>query len=261
MNFFIQIKESVVDFKFYTKIKDNRFSRSFLYLMLLFLIIYSLGAIGDFVYLKYGVDEAANYINESLSDFRLQNGEFSYDGEMPKYLANNSQEMYVIDTTGQVTEDMVSNAENGILIMKSYIYVKRPGDSGRIYYKDLQGLSFTRKSLIDFMPKLNWIILAILAVGFSFMLAYKLLNALLLALIAMIANTTIKAEFNYKQVLNISIYALTLPMLLELAVKLSGYTFTFFSLIYWLVSYAYIIIAMRTCIANRGINPYDSNGQ
>jgi hypothetical protein len=48
--------------------------------------------------------------------------------------------------------------------------------------------------------------------------------------------------------MNISIYALTLPMLVKLAVNLYGYPIPGFGFVYWAVSILYVVFAVRSCI-------------
>ena len=83
MNFFTQIRESVIDFKFYRSIRNNKFSRSFLYLLLLFLIIYFINGIRTFIVTRIVIDKIGVNFIENVPEFRLENGELSFEGNMP----------------------------------------------------------------------------------------------------------------------------------------------------------------------------------
>jgi hypothetical protein len=75
------MRECVIDFKFYRSIKDNRFSHSFVYLLLLFLIIYCINGTSIFIYSRIVFDELAVGLHDKIPEFRLENGEFSFEGK------------------------------------------------------------------------------------------------------------------------------------------------------------------------------------
>lgn len=248
MNFFIQMRESVIDFKFYKSIKNNKFSRSFVYLLLLFLIIYFINGTRTFIATRIGVDELAAGMSTNIPEFRLENGEFSFEGEMPYYISSSSDEAFVIDTTGQVSESILKDVSSGMLITKNMIYVKRSDIETREFsLTELKGITLTKSKVLEFLPKLSWIVLIFIAFGFIFVLGWKLLNALILALLGLVVNAVLKGRLKYNNLLNISIYALTLPMLIQLAVNLYGYPFPRFWVIYWGLSILYVAMAVKSC--------------
>ncbi len=248
MNFFIQMRESVIDFRFYKSIKDNKFSRSFVYLLLLFLIIYCINGTRTFIATRIGVDELVSGINTNIPEFRLENGEFSFAGEMPYYISSSTDEAFVIDTTGQVDESILRDVSSGLLITKDTVYAKRSDIETREFsLTELKGITLTKQKVLEFLPKISWIVLIFIAFGFIFVLGWKLLNAVILALLGLVVNSVLKGSLKYKNMLNISIYALTLPMLLQLAVNLYGYPFPSFGLIYWGISILYVVMAVRAC--------------
>ncbi|HRU42411.1 MAG TPA: DUF1189 domain-containing protein [Candidatus Diapherotrites archaeon] len=249
MNFFVQMRESVIDFKFYRSIRDNRFSRSFVYLLLLFLIVYFINGTKTFVVTRILMDNLAVQLDENVPEFRLENGEFSFEGDMPYYISGSTNEVFIIDTTGQVTESALKDAETGILITRNKLFVKRNEIETREFsLNELKGITLTKSDVLEFMPKLSWIVLIFIVFGFIFALGWKLLNAVILALMGIVANAVLKGRLKYNNLLNISIYALTLPMLVQLAVNLYGYPIPRFGLIYWVISILYLDLAIKSCI-------------
>lgn len=248
MNFFRQMRESVIDFKFYREIKDNRFGKSFTYLLLLFLIIYFIGGTKTFVITRAVVDELAVQMSNDVPDFKLENGEFSFEGKMPHYISSSTNEIFVIDTTGQTDEKVLEDVHSGMLITKDKLYLKQNTSELRIIsLKELGGVALTKSDIVEFLPKLSWIVFIIIAFGFIFVLGWKLLNAVILALIGLAINAAMKTNLKYNNLLNISIYALTLPLLIQLAVTLSGYLVPGFWLIYWTISIVYVAMAAKNC--------------
>lgn len=249
MNFFLQMRESVIDFKFYRSIKNNKFSRSFVYLLLLFLIIYFINGTKTFVVTGVVVDELATRLNFNMPEFSLTNGEFSFEGEMPYYISSSTSEALIIDTTGQVDETVLKDVASGMLITKNKAYVKRSEIETREFsLSELKGVSVTKRDVIEFLPKLRWIVLIFIAFGFIFALGWKLLNTVILALLGLTANSILKGRLKFNNLMNISIFALTLPMLLQLAVNLYGYPIPGFGLIYWGISILYVFMAVKSCV-------------
>ncbi|MGE5630513.1 MAG: DUF1189 domain-containing protein [Caulobacteraceae bacterium] len=248
MNFFLQMRESVIDFKFYREIKDNKFGRSFTYLLLLFLIIYFINGTKTFVVLRAGVDELVSQVNNNVPEFKLENGEFSFEGKMPYYISNNANEVFAIDTTGQLTEKALEGVHTGMLVTRDKLFVKQNTGELRVFsLKEFVGITLTKSDVLNFLPKLSWIVLIFIVFGFIFVFGWKLLNAVILALIGLIINAVMKADMKYNNLLNISIYALTLPLLLQLAVDLSGIAVPMFWLIYWTISIVYVAMAVKNC--------------
>lgn len=255
MNFFYQVKESVIDFNFYRKIKDNRFARSFLYLLLLFLIIYSMITVRNYILVKTAVEQATFELNESMIEFQLKDGRFSFEGEMPYYISNSTDEVFVIDTTGSVGPEALDNVITGILITENKVYLK---SNERLQEFDLSmfnQVEFNKQMLIELLPQISLLVLIFMIVGFVFALGFKLLSAVFLALIGVLINSIYKTDLKYKQLFNFSIYALTLPMLIKLGVDFSGYIFPTFFVIYWAIAIVYLTVAISTY--RDGINHTD----
>ena len=249
MNFFVQMRESVIDFKFYRSIKDNKFTRSFVYFLLLFLIIYFINGTRTFIVTRIFMDHLAVHMAENIPEFRLENGEFSFEGDMPFYISSSTNEAFIIDTTGQVTESALKDVGIGILITRDKVFVKRNEIETRQFsLSGLEGFTLTKSDVLEFIPKLSWIVFIVIAFGFIFVLGWKLLNAVILALLGIAANAVLKGRLKFNNLLNISIYALTLPMLVQLAVNLYGYPIPRFGLIYWLISILYLDLAIKSCI-------------
>lgn len=259
MNFFIQMKESVIDTKFYRQIKDNSFGRSFAYLLILGLIAYCMYATIMFLGMQGMIDDLASQLSSSIPDFKLANGEFTFAGKSPFIINGGSDEVFIIDTTGKTNEAALQSATIGILITKDSVYAKQKADIRRLDLRETKGITLTKADVAAFLPRLKTILLIVMAFGFLAALGWKLLNALLLAIIGLMINESIKTDLKFSHIFNFSIYALTLPILLELAVFLSGFRFPLFFVIYWFISIAYVIMAIKGYKDESGSNKRQEN--
>lgn len=254
MNFFYQVKESVIDFKFYKYIKDNRFAKSFLYLLLLLMIIYSMLTVRNFLLVKNVMEQAAFELKESMPNFQLKDGKFSFEGEMPYYISNSANEVFVIDTTGAVDYSVLQGVMTGILITEDRVYIKNNMQQQTLELSEFKDSKFGKQELIDLLPNLSWFVLIFMLVWFVFVLGGHLLFAVILALMGLIISSNLKTDLKFNHLLNFSIYALTLPMLVDLAVDISTIPvpqFLFF-MIYTTISIIYLTFAIKTY--REGIN-------
>ncbi|MDF2520346.1 MAG: hypothetical protein K0R84_974 [Clostridia bacterium] len=245
MNFFIQVRESVIDFGFYKSIKNNRFAKSFLYLLLLFLIIYSFIAVRNFIWMRGLMDQAALNLSVSIPDFEFKDGKFSFEGEMPYYISSSTNELIVIDTTGATDSKVIDNVMLGILITEDTVYMRNNNQAQQFNLEDFKDVEFNKQDLIERLPSVSWLMLVVMIVAFVFVLGWKLITAVLLALIGVILNSVYKTDLKFNHLLNFSIYALTLPLIIDLAVDMSGFVVPYFFIIYWFIAILYLSMAMK----------------
>lgn len=247
MNFFNQVKESVIDFKFYKHIKDNRFAKSFLYLLLLLLIIYSMLTVRNYLLVKSIMEQAASSLRESVPEFQLENGKFSFEGEMPFYISNSNEAIFAIDTTGALDENSLQGTTTGILITEDAMHLKSNIQQQTLNFSEMKDSKFNKSDLIELLPKLSWWVLVFMLISFVFVVAGQVLFAVILAMIGLIISSSLNIDLKYKHVLNFSIYALTLPMLIDLAIDIAGLPipqFIFF-MMYTAIAALYLLFAIK----------------
>jgi hypothetical protein len=247
VNFFNQVKESVIDFKFYKHIKDNRFGKSFLYLFLLLLIIYSMLTVRNYLLVKSMMEQAASGLKESIPEFQLENGKFSFEGEMPFYISSSTNAIFVIDTTGTLDETSLQGTTTGVLITEDAVHLKNNMQQQTLNFADMKDTKFNKSDLIELLPGLSRWVLVFMLVSFVFVVAGQLIFAVILALIGLIISSSLKVDLKYRHVLNFSIYALTLPMLLDLAIDIAGLPIPqiLFFMIYTAVAALYLLFAIK----------------
>ncbi len=192
------------------------------------------------------MEQFAYNLSESMVEFQLKDGKFSFEGEMPYYISSSTDELIVIDTTGSVQPKVLDNVITGVLITEDKVYMKINNSSKEIDLSTLKGTEINKQMLIEFLPQISWLVLIVMMIAFVFELGFKLLNAIILALMGIFINSMYKTDLKYKQILNFSIYSLTLPMLIKLGIDLTGYVIPSFFIIYWAVSITYLSLAIRT---------------
>ncbi|MFZ5352482.1 MAG: DUF1189 domain-containing protein [Bacillota bacterium] len=251
MNFFRQMKDSVTDFRFYKGIKENRFGKTFLYLLILFLIIHSINTVQNYIIARNLLEMMSVELNERVPEFQVIEGQLNFEGDMPYYILNEQGQVFVVDTTGQLDKNALEDAFSGMLFTKDRIYIKNQFQYTDVSYTDMGLSSYTKKDLVDMLPGLSSLVLVFMIIGFVFAIGIKLLQAVLLGLVGLIFGAAYNVELKFKHTFNFGVYALTLPMLLQIAYDLSGYTLPpvwivpLFTLIYWGVALVYMAMAVK----------------
>jgi hypothetical protein len=114
-------------------------------------------------------------------------------------------------------------------------------------FADMKDTKFNKSDLIELLPGLSRWVLVFMLVSFVFVVAGQLIFAVILALIGLIISSSLKVDLKYRHVLNFSIYALTLPMLLDLAIDIAGLPIPqiLFFMIYTAVAALYLLFAIK----------------
>lgn len=244
MNLFEQFSNSLWNFRSYHSLSKTKGGKSFLYIFLLFLLIYLIGSF----YAGLQVDTFVGYLQSSMEDnvpdFKLSNGRFSFEGEMPYRIENNGY-LIIIDTTGQTTLGDFEGRSNGILITEKDISTISFGDIETTSFSLMGPLEISKDQIMKFLPSLKVIFVVIMAIGFLFAFAGKLFGILMLALIAMIASSMFRKQLSFLNHWNVAIYASTLPMIIKLANTLLDGPFTgFMFLLYWGLAITWVFLGI-----------------
>ena len=244
MNIFEQFTNSLWNFRSYRSLSQTKGGKSFLYIFLLFLLVYLIGSF----YAGLQVDTFINYMQSSmednLPDFKLVNGSFTFEGEMP-YRIEDNDFLMIIDTTGQTTVDEFEGKSNGILITEKEMITIRYGRLETTSFSMMGPIEISKNQILRFLPSLKVIYVVIMAIGSLFAFAGKLFGILMLSLIAMIASSMFHQQLSFLNHWNVAIYASTLPMIVKLANTLLGGPFDgFMFLINWGMAITWVFLGI-----------------
>jgi hypothetical protein len=244
MNLFEQFGNSLWNFRSYKSLSQTKGGKSFLYILLLFLLVYLIGSI----YISAQIGNVIGYLGEAMQenvpDFRLSGGKFSFSGPMP-YRIEEDGFLLVIDTTGQTSMDDFDNVPNGIYITEDEMMTFQLGKTEIVHFSDLAPLEISKDQIVSFLPGINAIVWIFIAIWFLFAFAGKLFGILILALIAMIATAMFNQKLTFLNQWNIAIYASTLPMLVKLVnTLLDGPLSGFMFILYWGLAITYVFLGI-----------------
>ena len=253
MSFPEQFISSVFKFKAYKSFFQRSLGRAFLYLFLASIILYGLGGIRFMVEFNAGIDEIITTLKSDLPYFELHNGELTVEAEMPYTVSEAADHIFIIDTSGQLDQSVLDGYDMGILLTKHDMYQKQSTFETRHYdLKAFTGLTVTRSDFIHWIPMLKWLIAFVALFGFIFYFCGKLLSALIIGVGGLIIESATNRKIGFGNLYKLSLYALTLPMIIQMVLTLARVTVPLFFIIYYGVALFYLYKAVTTVISPEG---------
>lgn len=265
--------------KFFKEIAPQSLGQSFKYLLFLFLFLTLLLSFKYTIGFSGGVKEFAKDLPafwEKLRDIpeiTVEKGKVT----SPKQLFIKEWEkfVFVIDPQGEVSYylALIENYEiGGLVILEDKVIVRSQERKTEIHnlpeeisYLNLKldereklfSLTSDGKVFQPTFKEINhWLSLApfiffplcFLFIFFGFWIG-KLIQIFGFSLLSLVVNKVKKVGLNYQNLLNVGIFALTLPLILETLIKLSGVSVPYFNSIYFVLYAVFLIIGILKCKA------------
>lgn len=243
VGFFSRIFYSISKMDFYVTVAKESAGKAFKYLVLFCFLLGAISSITAVVDFFDVISESEEYLTKQIPDFSFENGELHVEGQMP-IVANSDDTVLIVDTSGELDESSLDGYNKGIFISKTYIVSKKNVmQKERIDFAELGALSFTKSSLIAFLPTLK--ILGFLLPIFIIMgtIIGKLIGSLFVSIITAIVASVKKVNLSYGQTYAIGIYAMTLPSIIKFVANLLSITLPLFFVIYYGIVIFYTINA------------------
>lgn len=266
ISFFTRLKWAICNvenYDFFAVEKSGKALSYFIKLILLFSILICLGLTYQFA---RDYQNVMNYIETQMPNFKYEDGNFFVEQE-EAILQENEQGTVMIDT--KVTADSEEGRElakkiqmyqTGILLLKDKVILKLPvSEEITTYsYQEItnkwQVEKFTKEEAVSYIKSIPTILVYgtfyITAVFYLFMV-YCLVTAMdviLLSLLGALTSRMVRIKLRFAPIVNISVYALTLPILLNalyiIVNTITGFTIQYFQIMYNAISYIYLITAI-----------------
>lgn len=253
MNFFTRVKKAIFKFDDYEKFIIEPTSKAIKYFFEMIFIF----AFVIMIALSFKINKQATITLKIIED---EIPKFSILNDTLRLEENQNFEKYFenIDLNIMMSEDeniKESNQKsNSLILLKNKMILKYKGLSQELLYKDAFPEGVTKDELINIKHSREWIWLGIslcLTMILICFILYSIIFAIdiiTLAVLGMIINIIIKTAFKFKEILKISIYSLTLPMILYLVYIilniLFNITIRYFEIAYNAISYIYLVTVL-----------------
>lgn len=269
IGFFKKIWYSVTKIEKYPAMAAEGVGRAISYCCKIMAIIAIVIGAGMVYQISNMVADGISYLQNDFPDFSYKDGILDVQtDEVLKISPENSiVGKIIVDTKTEdnatINEyiDEIEQAESGIIILKNEMILKNPSVAGTINYEYKTTLSnfnisqFTKQDVINYANSSGIIgnlyvnvFVAIFIYSFVMYLLTTLTNAILLSVLGLLTTLFAKIRMRYIAIFNMSIYALTLSTILNIAYIAVNifvpFEMQYFQLMYVAVAAIYLIAAI-----------------
>lgn len=265
--FFRKVYNSIVKIEKYPDMAAQGFPKAISYITKLVVILSIVLCLG-MVYQTHGlIQEGVNYLQNDFPDFSYKDGILTVNSEEPIIIEDSPvMGMVIIDT---ITEDenkvneyikSIEQAGDGIIVLKDKVKLKNISVTGTIeyIYKDvlsqMQIQEFTKQDVINYANSTQIVNLYISVFITMFVYAFIMYfittvsNAFLLSIFGYLTTWIAKIRMRYVAVFNMTVYALTLSIILNIlyvAVNIFiNFNIEYFQVMYVAVAAIYLVAAI-----------------
>ncbi len=249
MKFFINLWRSTTNFRFYREVAFQKVSKSIGYFFLFIFLVTLVLSMKYSTVLIQGMGEVSKELGDRLPEIRIEDGVVSTDAQEP-FIIEEKNFIFIIDTTGRITT-IDPSRKQGILLTKNKLIHKQSEIETRAYdLSKIKSFTVNKEAMERWRKIISRFALPILLVClFPYFVVVKLIQILLFSLIALIVNAATKANLKYENLFNISLFALTLPVILATIFILAGFKIPLLwsVFLYTIVYIAFLMGGVRSC--------------
>lgn len=261
--FFKRAKNAITNFDKYREYADNKLSVTIKYILKLVLIFAVIATITLTIKINNVVTNFVQVFKNECPEFKIENNNLVIEADNKEFVNKDESNFFgfVINTEKDSLDGIeeIENCQTVFAILKDKIILRNSSSmETSITYAQISeenDLSIINKqTIVEFANTKNiTTIISMLALTlaiflFIIYLAEIIIDILLLSIIGLLFSKIIGINFKYKQIFNMSVYAITLSFVLYtiyMVVNIStGFVIKYFDIAYDAISYIYIITAM-----------------
>ena len=265
--FFKKVKLSICNIEKYPELAIEGVPKAITYLIKLIAIFVLVLSISMIITTSKNVKEGIKYIEKEFPEFSYKEGTLDVNVEEKIKIENNEYfGKVIVDTKTEKEEeknkyiDEINEKGNGIIILKDKMILRNPAIAGTttFEYKDLMGQigvqEFTKEDILNYangkmMYSLYFsLFLVIFIYGFMIYFINTILNVVLISLFGNLAGLISKIKMRYAAIFNMSIYAVTLPIILNIIYVIinmfTEFRIEYFDVMYIAVATIYLFAAI-----------------
>jgi len=255
--FFKNVKNSIFNFDSYQEFAMQDMKKGifyFLKLSILFSVVISI--VFAALQVTVTVPTVKKFIEGDIQNFSYSNGTLDLQSEEPVTIDKIADDVLIIADTKELDDakineykDKINLYEIGVLILKDKIYLKNAYTLSGIQEMKLSDIEsvygkseFTKQDILNDMNSINMISLCIslaftVFLGFFLIFVFmSILDIIILALLSNIIAMLSRVKMKASALVNISIHAMTLPIVLLLAYAVvlltTGFEIKYFNIMY-----------------------------
>jgi len=245
MNFFLRVYYSITSFEKYRYFLRLSTGKAILYLLLFTLVVGMVTFIPIITEFNIYIDEFTEVFDTELPDFKLENGKLEVSGAMPVILESEGIPI-VIDTSPDAEERILAQYDTVLLITSDKIIQKYYINKSVTNFSNFPGLVLTKDMLEQALPLVRPVSIIIFIFAGIFFILGKFITALIVSLIGMILNSSMRLNLSYRSIFKISVYAMTLPLIVCTVLDKVPVFIPFKWVIFYAIAFVYVYGAMNS---------------
>lgn len=263
ISFFTRLKWAIFNVENYDFFAAENKSKAFGYFAKLILLFSLLICIAiTYVFGNY-YKQTVDYVKNEMPDFTYEDGKLHVNQE-ERIIVENEQGTVIIDTVinaesedAQEIMKKLQNYRNGILLLNDKVMIKSPTSeelNSYSYNEVINQEKFTKTEVVEYINSIPmasiYMAFYITSVIYLFIiyLVATAMDVILLSILGMLTSRMVSVKMKYVPIVNISIYALTLSLLLNagyiIVNTLTGFEIKYFQIMYNAISYIYMVTAI-----------------
>ena len=247
MGFRHKFAYSFFDFSAYKEFLVQGLGKAILYIFLVTLIFSTITNINKINIFLSETSDIQTTFTKNAPKFELKNGLLTVDSTEPIYYRNDGQ-ILIVDTTGKTDKSVVDSYSDAAYIDSNELVLKQSYQTVQVMkFSDFPELNITNttiKNVLNLLKIFFPIILLILGPIISFIL--NLISGfLILGPLSLTISSFMNVKLNYTKACILSFYAMTMPLLLEALLDISGMVMNEFFILFYLVTLIYCGLAIR----------------
>ncbi len=263
LDFFKRIKCAIIDFDKYIIFADEKLLTSVKYILKIIIIFSIVITIALTTRVIDVVNREIQNFKENFPEFKIENNVLIIEGDNKQFIKGDTDGIIalIVDSEKDNLNDIEISIpyQRIIAILKDKIILRNSDNiEESITYENLNQnydlSSINKQNITNILSNSNLskifatFVLVSIVMLFIFYLIKVLLDILLLSIIGFLLNKIMGINFKYKSIFNMSVYALTLSVVLYLIYSVinlfTGFIIQYFELAYNAISYIYIFTAL-----------------
>ena len=259
--FFKKLWYSITNIEKYGEMAAEGMPRAISYLLKLTLIIAIVFGLGTVYRSDKGIKNTIKTVTDQIENFNYKDGNLDTENQEEIIIDNTQFGKIIINTKTKENEKINSyinslNNQAGIIMLNDKMIIKSSLTSPVEYkyqdlLKSLKITEFDKQSFIDTINSNKMIVfyislfLALLLYSFITYLLSILWNVVILSIFGVMATWFAKIKMRYAAIFNMSVYAISLSVLLNIAYMILNifvdFEIKYFQVMYTAISYIYVI--------------------
>lgn len=246
MKFSSKLIKSITDIKKYNYFRMLSLKSTLLYLFFVTLIFGFISYIPQAYNYYTFLDILEKEITHNFPDFTFDGKELIIQGKQPTVLMSARNIPIYIDTTNKTSEGTIKDYEKVVAVFSNKIIYKTSNYKiDEFNYDIFNNYRFKKSSFTSMIYSFKMASWLIVILGPLMFYAMNLFMAFSAAIIAILFNAVFNGELSFKEIFNISIHAMTLPIIINCLVRIVYMVIPAVNYVLFFITLVYIYFAIK----------------